>query len=213
MSLNFSHFVSFGLRYDASQLPVDPDTQRYANRSICWSRVSPSSCLLDISYSTADGHILGNACLQLVKSLAGFLFKTFFFLSGSNDISDQFSQSSAVRYPSSVFVGDTYTVFAGMTMAVVGILGHFRYTSKPTYLLWGTGTSLIHGNYQLLDWSFASYIQLLYDHATDSHAIFLYWNFASAVKPSSSSFFLKFWTFYYRFLRFISPFHSSMAYV
>jgi len=63
-------------------------------------------------------------------------------LSGSNDISDQFSQSSAVRYPSSVFVGDTYTVFAGMTMAVVGILGHFRYTSKPTYLLWGTGTSL-----------------------------------------------------------------------
>ena len=30
------------------------------------------------------------------------------------------------RYPSAVFVGDTYTVFAGMTMAVVGILGHFR---------------------------------------------------------------------------------------
>ncbi|KDO42333.1 hypothetical protein CISIN_1g014480mg [Citrus sinensis] len=30
-------------------------------------------------------------------------------------------------YPSSVFVGDTYTYFAGMTMAVVGILGHFRY--------------------------------------------------------------------------------------
>ncbi|KAF5747960.1 UDP-N-acetylglucosamine--dolichyl-phosphate N-acetylglucosaminephosphotransferase [Tripterygium wilfordii] len=29
-------------------------------------------------------------------------------------------------YPSSVFVGDTYTYFAGMTMAVVGILGHFR---------------------------------------------------------------------------------------
>ncbi|NHW59693.1 hypothetical protein HA378_31495, partial [Escherichia coli] len=26
------------------------------------------------------------------------------------------------RYPSSVFVGDTYTYFAGMTMAVVGIL-------------------------------------------------------------------------------------------
>ena len=35
--------------------------------------------------------------------------------------------SYVVRYPSSVFVGDTYTVFAGMTMAVVGILGHFRY--------------------------------------------------------------------------------------
>jgi hypothetical protein len=34
---------------------------------------------------------------------------------------------SRSRYPSSVFVGDTYTYFAGMTMAVVGILGHFRY--------------------------------------------------------------------------------------
>ncbi|XP_047958907.1 UDP-N-acetylglucosamine--dolichyl-phosphate N-acetylglucosaminephosphotransferase-like isoform X2 [Salvia hispanica] len=31
-------------------------------------------------------------------------------------------------YPSSVFVGDTYTYFAGMTMAVVGILGHFRFS-------------------------------------------------------------------------------------
>ncbi|XP_073017041.1 uncharacterized protein [Primulina eburnea] len=31
-------------------------------------------------------------------------------------------------YPSSVFVGDTYTYFAGMTMAVIGILGHFSET-------------------------------------------------------------------------------------
>ncbi|KAM7500110.1 hypothetical protein LguiA_024524 [Lonicera macranthoides] len=31
-------------------------------------------------------------------------------------------------YPSSVFVGDTFTYFAGMTMAVVGILGHFSET-------------------------------------------------------------------------------------
>lgn len=31
-------------------------------------------------------------------------------------------------YPSAVFVGDTYTYFAGMTMAVVGILGHFSET-------------------------------------------------------------------------------------
>ncbi|KAL6555933.1 hypothetical protein OROGR_005221 [Orobanche gracilis] len=31
-------------------------------------------------------------------------------------------------YPSSVFVGDTYTYFAGMTIAVVGILGHFSET-------------------------------------------------------------------------------------
>src|SRR5579862_2193014 len=33
-----------------------------------------------------------------------------------------------VRYPSRVFVGDTYTYFAGMTFAVVGILGHFSKT-------------------------------------------------------------------------------------
>ncbi|KAI8800023.1 hypothetical protein BJ742DRAFT_95958 [Cladochytrium replicatum] len=30
-----------------------------------------------------------------------------------------------LRYPSRVFGGDTYTYFAGMTFAVVGIMGHF----------------------------------------------------------------------------------------
>ncbi|RDX82618.1 UDP-N-acetylglucosamine--dolichyl-phosphate N-acetylglucosaminephosphotransferase, partial [Mucuna pruriens] len=34
----------------------------------------------------------------------------------------------SLMYPSSAFVGDTYTYFAGMTMAVVGILGHFSET-------------------------------------------------------------------------------------
>lgn len=32
------------------------------------------------------------------------------------------------RYPSEVFVGDTYCYFAGMTFAVVGIVGHFSKT-------------------------------------------------------------------------------------
>jgi UDP-N-acetylglucosamine--dolichyl-phosphate N-acetylglucosaminephosphotransferase len=31
-------------------------------------------------------------------------------------------------YPSQVFVGDTFTYFAGMTIAVAGILGHFSET-------------------------------------------------------------------------------------
>lgn len=31
-------------------------------------------------------------------------------------------------YPSQVFVGDTYTYFAGMALAVAGILGHFSET-------------------------------------------------------------------------------------
>ncbi len=32
------------------------------------------------------------------------------------------------RYPSRIFVGDTFTYFAGMTIAVAGILGHFSET-------------------------------------------------------------------------------------
>ena len=32
------------------------------------------------------------------------------------------------RYPSSVFVGDTFCYFSGMTFAVVGIIGHFSKT-------------------------------------------------------------------------------------
>lgn len=32
------------------------------------------------------------------------------------------------RFPSKVFVGDTYCYFAGMTFSVVGILGHFSKT-------------------------------------------------------------------------------------
>ena len=34
--------------------------------------------------------------------------------------------SFVARYPSRVFVGDTYCYFAGMTFAVVAILGHFE---------------------------------------------------------------------------------------
>jgi len=32
------------------------------------------------------------------------------------------------RFPSKVFVGDTFCYFAGMTFAMVGILGHFSKT-------------------------------------------------------------------------------------
>ena len=42
-----------------------------------------------------------------------------------------------LRYPSAVFVGDTYTVFAGMTMAVVGILGHFRCIPLLSFIICG----------------------------------------------------------------------------
>ncbi|KAL6509052.1 hypothetical protein OROGR_023159 [Orobanche gracilis] len=42
----------------------------------------------------------------------------------------EYKQAHAFSYPSSVFVGDTYTYFAGITMAVVGILGHFRFLTS-----------------------------------------------------------------------------------
>jgi UDP-N-acetylglucosamine--dolichyl-phosphate N-acetylglucosaminephosphotransferase len=32
------------------------------------------------------------------------------------------------KYPSEVFIGDTYCYFAGMTLAVAGILGHYSKT-------------------------------------------------------------------------------------
>ena len=35
-----------------------------------------------------------------------------------------------VQFPSQVFVGDTFCYFAGMTFAVVGILGHFRWADS-----------------------------------------------------------------------------------
>lgn len=38
------------------------------------------------------------------------------------------------KYPSRVFVGDTYCYFAGMTFAVVGILGHFSKTLLLLFL-------------------------------------------------------------------------------
>ncbi|CAI5511502.1 unnamed protein product, partial [Closterium sp. Naga37s-1] len=37
-------------------------------------------------------------------------------------------------YPSQVFVGDTFTYFAGMTLAVVGIMGHFSETLLLLFL-------------------------------------------------------------------------------
>lgn len=49
------------------------------------------------------------------------------FLHAGRDIHNILCSHDYFRYPSSVFVGDTYTYFAGMTMAVIGILGHFRY--------------------------------------------------------------------------------------
>ena len=38
------------------------------------------------------------------------------------------------RYPSEAFVGDTFCYFAGMTFAVIGILGHFSKTMLLFFL-------------------------------------------------------------------------------
>ena len=52
---------------------------------------------------------------KLVRSLPLFSFSTTLLL-------------YVVRCPAEVFVGDTYCYFAGMTFAVIGILGHFSKT-------------------------------------------------------------------------------------
>jgi UDP-N-acetylglucosamine--dolichyl-phosphate N-acetylglucosaminephosphotransferase len=38
------------------------------------------------------------------------------------------------KFPSKVFVGDTFCYFAGMTFAMVGILGHFSKTMLLFFL-------------------------------------------------------------------------------
>lgn len=43
-------------------------------------------------------------------------------------VATTFGLLQANWYPSHVFVGDTYTYFAGMALAVAGILGHFSET-------------------------------------------------------------------------------------
>nr|XP_024377924.1 uncharacterized protein LOC112283454 [Physcomitrium patens] len=51
-------------------------------------------------------------------------------ISGENKDSNDLSLPTSAhtyRYRSSVFVGDKCTYFAGVALAVVGILGHFRY--------------------------------------------------------------------------------------
>lgn len=52
----------------------------------------------------------------------------FYSLTIGGDSLELLSFCFSCRYPSRVFVGDTYCYFAGMTFAVVGILGHFSKT-------------------------------------------------------------------------------------
>lgn len=64
-----------------------------------------------------------------LHSLFSFLFSSVLFLSCC--LIMLFLQ---LRYPASVFVGDTFCYFAGMTFAVVGILGHFSKTMLLFFL-------------------------------------------------------------------------------
>jgi UDP-N-acetylglucosamine--dolichyl-phosphate N-acetylglucosaminephosphotransferase len=68
-----------------------------------------------------------NRCTSLLPLLSPSLHRCFVSATLSQLV---YSRTSGVnfRYPSKVFVGDTYTYFAGMTFAVVGILGHFSKT-------------------------------------------------------------------------------------
>jgi UDP-N-acetylglucosamine--dolichyl-phosphate N-acetylglucosaminephosphotransferase len=64
---------------------------------------------LDVSKEIVEHHIFS------LTLMIPFLFITLALLKSN-------------KFPSKVFVGDTFCYFAGMTFAVVGILGHFSKT-------------------------------------------------------------------------------------
>jgi len=116
-AVTWSNFLFFSMTC-LTNFP-DLDSQHHANWSIDGSRVQAGAHVFYLSCSTPISHIVGLACLQLVIDIScctKFVVVPVF----------AFWWLAWFRYPSSVFVGDTYTYFAGMTMAVVGILGHFR---------------------------------------------------------------------------------------
>lgn len=83
------------------------------------------------SLVTATGVAFYNG-LELSRIPAGKTEERFFHIFSLSLILPFIGASLALfkynKYPSQVFVGDTYTYFAGMVFAVVGILGHFTET-------------------------------------------------------------------------------------
>ncbi|RLN36197.1 UDP-N-acetylglucosamine--dolichyl-phosphate N-acetylglucosaminephosphotransferase [Panicum miliaceum] len=96
----------------------------------------------------------GGTSIIIPKPLTSYVGLTLLELGSSTDIETQQAHEFSIYlvlpflttslallafnwYPSIVFVGDTYTYFAGMALAVVGILGHFRFDPQ-TGLLTGT---------------------------------------------------------------------------
>ena len=55
-------------------------------------------------------------------------FLVFSHLRSGSTLVTHMARHSTARFPSRVFVGDTYTYFAGVVFAVCGILGHFSKT-------------------------------------------------------------------------------------
>lgn len=74
--------------------------------------------------------ILTHNLLQLARSPDGSVAASHLFSSYTMLplVATTFALLRSNWYPSAVFVGDTYTYFAGMTIAVAGILGHFSET-------------------------------------------------------------------------------------
>eukprot|EP00210_Caulerpa_lentillifera_P007092 g6785.t1 len=78
------------------------------------------ACAIALHNLFEIGNSLGNPVV-----LNGHLFSLFLMLPL---ITCTFALLTFNWYPSQVFVGDTFTYFAGMTIAVAGILGHFSET-------------------------------------------------------------------------------------
>lgn len=83
-----------------------------------WSSGQPT-CLFSLLHHPLHSCVLLPAQTQLVSSL---------FRPYPSSYDHCTPPPPPTRYPSRVFVGDTYCYFAGMTFAVMGILGHFSKT-------------------------------------------------------------------------------------
>nr|CEL66080.1 TPA: Os07g0661100 protein, related [Neospora caninum Liverpool] len=75
----------------------------------------------------ANNWVLGHASTEATLNYFSLILSLFFFASSLGLLSFNW-------YPSQVFVGDTYTCFAGIYFAVVGILGHFSKTLLLLFL-------------------------------------------------------------------------------
>lgn len=154
----------------------------------------------DLEYQQAHAFSIYLVQPLLATSLAllSFNWQAFVFFNTGWEVSSMQTANPffplCCRFPSSVFVGDTYTYFAGMTMAVVGILGHFRFVSSHLTSLLPSGSWMV---------VFSCFIFVVFLHYKLSSQLTRCVSTNSiSVKHFWYSLLHKFWTSCFRSLRF-----------